>query len=101
MLKLTTDGRLVIKIALISLSFIRQQNEFRNVGLSIFKLISLLLGPFGFLHTGTGSDDIRGNFGIRDQIRALWWVKNNIYRFGGSPNRVRKVDKNYMYLLIS
>ena len=54
---------------------------------------SILLGPFGFLHTGTGSDDIKGNFGIRDQIRALWWVKNNIYRFGGSPNRVRKVDK--------
>ena len=50
--------------------------------------ILLLTGPFGFLHTGNSRQDIRGNLGIKDQARALKWVKNNIYQFGGSSTNV-------------
>ncbi len=53
--------------------------------------ISYRLGPFGFLaspeltrESGGGS----GNYGLRDQIAALVWVKRNIAKFGGDPARV-------------
>lgn len=43
------------------------------------------LGALGFL-THRGIDG--GNFGLQDQIAALRWVRTNIARFGGDPNRV-------------
>jgi para-nitrobenzyl esterase len=53
--------------------------------------VSYRLGAFGFLahpelskESGKGS----GNYGLQDQIAGLRWVKNNIARFGGDPNRV-------------
>lgn len=46
------------------------------------------LGILGFLATGTGAQDIKGNFGIQDQRLAIAWVKNNIAVFGGDPNEV-------------
>jgi para-nitrobenzyl esterase len=50
------------------------------------------LGVFGFL----GLEALRredphgasGNYALLDQIAALRWVKENIARFGGDPNRV-------------
>ncbi|KAL9961301.1 hypothetical protein ACROYT_G030214 [Oculina patagonica] len=44
------------------------------------------LGVFGFL--SANSDNLRGNYGMMDQIAAMKWVNNNIARFGGDPNRV-------------
>ena len=36
------------------------------------------LGAFGFLATGEG--DLRGNYGLLDQIEAMKWVQQNIIR---------------------
>ncbi|CAF3702545.1 unnamed protein product [Rotaria sp. Silwood1] len=42
----------------------------------------------GFLATGNGSNDIRGNYGILDQRLAIAWIKANIEAFGGDPNEI-------------
>ena len=36
------------------------------------------LGAFGFL--SANSDDLRGNYGMMDQIQAMKWVNKNIAR---------------------
>ncbi|CAF3372257.1 unnamed protein product, partial [Rotaria sp. Silwood2] len=46
------------------------------------------LGILGFLATGTGPDDLKGNYGILDQQLAIHWVKSNIDAFGGDPNKI-------------
>ncbi len=53
--------------------------------------IAYRVGAFGFLadpalsaESGHGS----GEYGLLDQIAALRWVRRNIARFGGDPNRV-------------
>jgi para-nitrobenzyl esterase len=53
--------------------------------------VSYRVGPLGFLahpelskESGKGS----GNYGLQDQIAGLRWVKDNIAKFGGDPNRV-------------
>ena len=44
------------------------------------------LGPLGFLSLGT--QDVPGNAGVRDQLAALGWVRDNIASFGGDPELV-------------
>ena len=44
------------------------------------------LGVFGFLSTGDMAAS--GNFGMKDQVLVLKWVKRNIRAFGGNPNDV-------------
>ncbi|CAL1541999.1 unnamed protein product [Lymnaea stagnalis] len=46
------------------------------------------LGALGFLVTGDGVDDARGNYGLYDQILALKWVRDNIRQFGGDPDKI-------------
>lgn len=53
--------------------------------------INYRLGPLGFLYfknTGTANNGFENNLGIRDQIAALQWVKENIAAFGGDPDNV-------------
>lgn len=44
------------------------------------------LNTLGFLNSGDSSSP--GNYGIKDMIRALQWVQNNIAAFGGDPFNV-------------
>jgi len=44
------------------------------------------VGVFGFLNTRT--EGAPGNMGIYDQSLALHWIKDNIKRFGGDPNKI-------------
>ncbi|XP_034245695.1 carboxylesterase 1E-like [Thrips palmi] len=44
------------------------------------------LGIFGFLSSNTS--DAPGNAGLKDQVQALRWVRDNIRTFGGDPSRV-------------
>ncbi|RUS76929.1 hypothetical protein EGW08_015302, partial [Elysia chlorotica] len=48
--------------------------------------IQYRLGPLGFLSSGDKA--LPGNLGLRDQVLALQWVKNNIHRFGGDADDV-------------
>ena len=50
--------------------------------------IQYRLGALGWLVTGLGDNDIKGNLGLLDQRMAIKWVKENIASFGGDPDRV-------------
>ncbi|CAH0557020.1 unnamed protein product [Brassicogethes aeneus] len=44
------------------------------------------LGVMGFL--STNDDEAPGNYGLKDQVAVLKWVKENIKYFGGNPDQV-------------
>jgi carboxylesterase type B len=46
------------------------------------------LGALGFLALDGITDSTNNNFGFRDQILALQWVKKNAASFGGDPENV-------------
>ena len=54
--------------------------------------INYRLGVLGLLATeelaAESGEDSAGNYGIRDQIAALEWVRDEIARFGGDPDNV-------------
>lgn len=44
------------------------------------------LNIYGFLSLNT--TDVPGNAGLRDQLAALKWIRQNIVAFGGDPNNI-------------
>ncbi|MBB5686694.1 carboxylesterase/lipase family protein [Sphingobium boeckii] len=52
--------------------------------------INYRLGVLGFVNFGEalGLPEIPSNLGLRDQIAALTWIRDNIAAFGGDPGRV-------------
>ncbi|XP_050664193.1 esterase E4-like [Leptidea sinapis] len=44
------------------------------------------VGAFGF--ACLGNEDIPGNAGLKDQLAALQWIKTNIKKFGGDPDKI-------------
>lgn len=49
-------------------------------------VIQYRLGVFGFL--ASGDRNCKGNFGLKDQQMALYWVRKNIRAFGGDSHRI-------------
>jgi len=47
------------------------------LGKVVVVVINYRLGPFGFLTNGKNGD-LKGNYGMLDQVEALKWVKRNI-----------------------
>jgi para-nitrobenzyl esterase len=56
----------------------------------VFASINYRLGALGFLYLEDYGAEYQGSGsnGIRDQILALRWLKNNIARFGGDPENI-------------
>ncbi|KAM6177441.1 pyrethroid hydrolase Ces2e-like [Erethizon dorsatum] len=52
----------------------------------IIVTIQYRLGVLGFF--STGDQHATGNWGYLDQVAALRWVQQNIFHFGGNPDRV-------------
>lgn len=76
--------------------FSSAENDFTNLvarapeGLVVVA-VNYRLNIFGFLATKELSEEqggASGNYGIRDQVLALQWVRDNIAAFNGDPNRV-------------
>ncbi|KAI9684853.1 MAG: hypothetical protein M1822_005501 [Bathelium mastoideum] len=54
--------------------------------------INYRLSTLGFL--AIPGTNIKGNFGIGDQVTALKWVKQNIAQFGGDPSKVTIIGES-------
>ncbi|CAK1603850.1 unnamed protein product [Parnassius mnemosyne] len=52
----------------------------------ILVTLNYRLGPYGFMCLDT--PEIPGNQGLKDQLRALRWVNENIEAFGGDVNKI-------------
>lgn len=44
------------------------------------------LGPLGFM--SLNSSEYSGNMGLKDQLLAIQWTKENIGYFGGDSNKI-------------
>ncbi|XP_061706655.1 acetylcholinesterase-like [Cydia pomonella] len=52
----------------------------------IFITLNYRLGPYGFMCLNTSK--VPGNQGLKDQVQALRWIKENIRYFGGDDSKI-------------
>ncbi|WP_417220979.1 carboxylesterase/lipase family protein [Arthrobacter sp.] len=74
-----------------SQDFSGEGEGFVRTGRVVFVSFNYRLGPLGYLDFTRYSSALRpieGNLGLRDQVAALMWVRDNIAAFGGDPDRV-------------
>ena len=74
-----------------SRDFSEQGRSFIHVGPVIYISFNYRLGPLGYLDFSRYSTPQRpfdSNLGLRDQVAALRWVRENIAAFGGDPAQV-------------
>uniref|UniRef100_A0A915P573 Carboxylic ester hydrolase n=1 Tax=Meloidogyne floridensis TaxID=298350 RepID=A0A915P573_9BILA len=74
------------KYAKNNIVFVAFQYRIGQLGRKIFFLIFKRNFPKGF--ASTGDENFAGNYGLWDQLRALQFVRDNIERFGGDPQRI-------------
>ncbi|MEO1963992.1 carboxylesterase family protein [Hyphomonas sp.] len=79
-------------------------SEFADRGV-VFVSINYRLGVLGYLAhadlSAEAPDGVSGNYGLRDQIAALQWVRDNIHAFGGDPSNVTIVGESAGALSVS
>ncbi|MEC9260112.1 MAG: carboxylesterase family protein [Pseudomonadota bacterium] len=65
--------------------------------------INYRLGILGFVNFGEvlAEGEVPSNLGLRDQIAAFEWVKNNIAAFGGDPERITLAGESAGSLSVS
>ncbi len=74
-----------------SRDFSGQGEGFVRDGAVVYVSFNYRLGALGYLDMsryGTRQQPFENNLGLRDQVAALRWVRENIRSFGGDPNRV-------------
>jgi para-nitrobenzyl esterase len=74
-----------------SREFSEQGQSFIHAGPIVYVSFNYRLGPLGYLDFTRYSAPDRGfesNLGLRDQVAALHWVRENIAAFGGDPSNV-------------
>ncbi|KAG4069037.1 hypothetical protein HA402_008348 [Bradysia odoriphaga] len=69
-------------------------------------VVNYRLGIFGFLSVDDPTYGIPGNAGLKDQVMALKFIKENCERFGGDPNNitvsvVSRIFMKFHYHMIS
>ncbi|KRK05455.1 uncharacterized protein Dyak_GE28806, partial [Drosophila yakuba] len=50
--------------------------------------VSYRVGPLGFLSLNDPAVGVPGNAGLKDQLLAMQWIKENAERFNGDPKNV-------------
>ena len=74
-----------------SRDFSQQGEAFLHTSPMIYVSFNYRLGALGYLDFTRYSTPARpfdSNLGLRDQVMALRWVRNNIGKFGGDPHRI-------------
>ncbi|CAH1162921.1 unnamed protein product [Phaedon cochleariae] len=54
----------------------------------VFVSFNYRLGIVGFLSSEDASLGVPGNVGLKDQVLALKWIKNNVKNFNGDPDNI-------------